>query len=278
MTVHPLPDPHPILGAVLAAGEALEGVRDVQPVFMTAAEQESAIAEIARLEAHDRGAEAPGRRRRRRCRREAGARDIGAWLASVTRPTSRPAAGRGPPCRRAGPHLDPGRGRDGRRARVPGAGPGRRRTPSTHSPTTSTPSWSRGPRPRWSSTAQDFRPSELRRLGRHLLEVVAPEIAEAEEAKRLEDEEQRAREKTSLRSRPSATALARDHDLHPDARPRPAPDLPRGLHQPPQAPRRDQWGGGPDPLPPPPRPRLLRPPRTPRPHQAAPATAGMRPR
>ena len=47
----------------------------------------------------------------------------------------------------------------------------------------------------------DFRPSELRRLGRHLLEVVAPEIAEAEEAKRLQNQEQRAREKTSLRSR-----------------------------------------------------------------------------
>ena len=51
---------------------------------------------------------------------------------------------------------------------------------------------------------EEFRPSELRRLGRHLLEVVAPEIAEAEEAKRLENEEQQAREKTSLRSQDSS--------------------------------------------------------------------------
>ena len=47
----------------------------------------------------------------------------------------------------------------------------------------------------------DFRPAELRRLGGHLLEVVAPEIAEAEEAKRLQNQEQQARAKTSLRTR-----------------------------------------------------------------------------
>ena len=61
----------------------------------------------------------------------------------------------------------------------------------------------------------DFRPSELRRLGRHLLELVAPEIAEAEEAKRLENEEQRAREKTSLRSRLIGDGLARTTIVHP---------------------------------------------------------------
>ncbi len=60
-----------------------------------------------------------------------------------------------------------------------------------------------------------FRPSELRRLGRHLLQVVAPEIAEAEEAKRLENQEQRAREKTSLRSRLIGHGLARTTIVHP---------------------------------------------------------------
>ena len=60
-----------------------------------------------------------------------------------------------------------------------------------------------------------FRPSELRRLGRHLLEVVAPEIAEAEEAKRLQNQEQRAREKTSLRTRIIGDGLARTTIVHP---------------------------------------------------------------
>jgi hypothetical protein len=41
--------------------------------------------------------------------------------------------------------------------------------------------------------AAEFGPKELRRLARRILEVVAPEIADAEEARRLEKEEQAAR-------------------------------------------------------------------------------------
>ena len=64
---------------------------------------------------------------------------------------------------------------------------------------------------------EEFRPSELRRLGRHLLEVIAPEFAEAELAKRLETEEQPAREKTSLRTRLLGSGLARTTITHPVA-------------------------------------------------------------
>jgi hypothetical protein len=60
----------------------------------------------------------------------------------------------------------------------------------------------------------DFRPGELRKLGRHLLEVVAPEIAEAALAKRLEDEAQTAREKTTLRSKTIGDGLARTTITH----------------------------------------------------------------
>ena len=42
---------HPILGAAAAARESLKAVRDVQPVFMIAAEKETAVTELARLEA-----------------------------------------------------------------------------------------------------------------------------------------------------------------------------------------------------------------------------------
>ena len=66
------------------------------------------------------------------------------------------------------------------------------------------------------SLCSQFRPSELRRLGQHLLEVVAPEIAEAEEAKRLENQEQRAREKTSLRSKLIGEGMARTTIVHPE--------------------------------------------------------------
>ncbi len=46
--------------------------------------------------------------------------------------------------------------------------------------------------------ATKFRPGQLRRLGRRILDTVAPEIAEERERPRLEDEERRARESTSL--------------------------------------------------------------------------------
>lgn len=46
--------------------------------------------------------------------------------------------------------------------------------------------------------AARFRPSQLRRLGRRILDVVAPDVAEEIERRRLEDDERRARETTSL--------------------------------------------------------------------------------
>jgi Domain of unknown function (DUF222) len=50
--------------------------------------------------------------------------------------------------------------------------------------------------------AGHFGPRALRRLGRHVLEVVAPEIADAEEQRALRAEEQRARRVTRLSFRP----------------------------------------------------------------------------
>jgi hypothetical protein len=38
---------HPVLGAVAAAQDAMKAVRDVQPVFMIAAEKETAVTELA---------------------------------------------------------------------------------------------------------------------------------------------------------------------------------------------------------------------------------------
>ena len=65
--------------------------------------------------------------------------------------------------------------------------------------------------------AERFKPSELRRLVRHILDVVAPEIADAEAARMLEREEQKARQKTSLRSKRIGDGMARTTILHPEA-------------------------------------------------------------
>ncbi len=82
--------------------------------------------------------------------------------------------------------------------------------------------------------AATFTPHELRVLGGRILDVVAPEVGEDQERKRLEDEERRARKTTS-----PDDALARGRDHHdPDPGPRrhrrPVADLPARLDQPPQ--------------------------------------------
>ena len=49
--------------------------------------------------------------------------------------------------------------------------------------------------------AATFAPRELRNLGRRILDVIAPEVGEDQERKRLEDEERQARKTTSLTTR-----------------------------------------------------------------------------
>ncbi len=65
--------------------------------------------------------------------------------------------------------------------------------------------------------AAEFGPEELRRLGRRILEVIAPEIAEAELAKALEREEQRARETASVRQKRLGDGRTRTTITGPDA-------------------------------------------------------------
>ena len=95
----------------------------------------------------------------------------------------------------------------------------------------------RRPRRTWSAQAGVFGPKELARLGRRILDVVAPEIAEEAEARRLAELEANAAAVDPVHDAPSG----RRH--HPDLRAAPgcgrhtARHLPRGLRQPPQGPR-----------------------------------------
>ncbi|NYI76854.1 HNH endonuclease signature motif containing protein [Nocardioides panzhihuensis] len=65
--------------------------------------------------------------------------------------------------------------------------------------------------------ARQFDPTRLRRLGRRILDVIAPEIAEAEEAKRLAAEEAHARKKTRLAMRRLGDGTTRISAVIPDA-------------------------------------------------------------
>lgn len=65
--------------------------------------------------------------------------------------------------------------------------------------------------------AAEFGPRDLRVLGRRILDVVAPEVAEAAEAKALDDEERRAAETTSLSFSPCGDGTTRLRGKLPDA-------------------------------------------------------------
>jgi hypothetical protein len=65
--------------------------------------------------------------------------------------------------------------------------------------------------------AKDHDPTELRILARRILDLAAPEIAEGEEARRLEEEEKHARDHARLSLKPLGDGTTRISGLLPDA-------------------------------------------------------------
>lgn len=65
--------------------------------------------------------------------------------------------------------------------------------------------------------AAEFAPKELRRLGREILGVVAPEVGEEQERKQLEDEERHAAKKTCLTTHPHGDGTTTIKTRVPDA-------------------------------------------------------------
>src|SRR5690606_7088090 len=64
--------------------------------------------------------------------------------------------------------------------------------------------------------AGEFDPTTLTRLGRRILEAVAPEVADEHEAKQLEELEKKARERQRLRLRSCGDGTTRISGLLPD--------------------------------------------------------------
>ncbi len=65
--------------------------------------------------------------------------------------------------------------------------------------------------------AAEFGPADLRRLGQRILDVIAPDVADAELAKKLEREEARARIRASVRQKRLGDGLTRTTIIHADA-------------------------------------------------------------
>ncbi|GAA1507005.1 hypothetical protein GCM10009788_08650 [Nocardioides humi] len=189
----------PLLAAVETCREALAEVADAQPLYLSTPEKEQLLLQATALVAQVEEL-------RLRTLADAGdiavvhgARDAAAWLAHAAHLDPAPA--------RADLHLAHGLEARPRVAQAMRAG----QVTSTQArvitqaiddlPDRLGPELCANAEARLVEYAAEFAPIELRRLGRRILDVLAPEIAEAEEAKRLEAEEAAAREKASLKFR-----------------------------------------------------------------------------
>lgn len=198
-TTTPVAPPHPVLACAEALGAALREVAHVEPVFMTTADKQDALVRLAQVESmvHElrlrvlAGADEVGD--------ESGARDSAAWLSCAAQIDTKTARADRHLAKALDqhPHLAAGM-RDGTVSAtqahiilnglddLPGDVDDAVATAAEHELV---------------GYCADFRPRELRRLTRRLLEVLDPAGAEAAEGSRLDAEERRAHERASLHFR-----------------------------------------------------------------------------
>lgn len=201
---------HPVLGCAETIDAALKDVADVDPTFMRTAEKQTALTTLTELA--DRVAELRLRvlASAGDVAEETGARDTAAWLAHASR-LDRPATRR---TARLADALD-------RRWQQVGAGV---RAGSVNLDQAAVIVHALDDLPNGLDEeitlraeahlvdrASEFGPHGLRVLGKKVLEVIAPEIAEAHERRLLDDEERRAAKRTFLRSRRNGDGTT---DLH----------------------------------------------------------------
>ncbi|MFE6507290.1 DUF222 domain-containing protein [Nocardioides sp. NPDC057764] len=208
--------PHPVLEAVVTITGALDRVADANPSFMATDQKAATLVEIARAKAQLAELELRVIAAADDVAAESAARDVAAWLHHHThqRPESLradlhlataldrtyalvAAAMRAGACNPAQAHVIVNALDD-----LPADLDVEMKTKAEEALV---------------AYARQFDPVQLRRLGRRILEVIAPEIAEAEEARRLAAEETHARKKTRLAMRRLGDGTTRISAVVPDA-------------------------------------------------------------
>jgi hypothetical protein len=177
-------NPHPIVGFARAVGTALDKVGACEPAFMSTAEKKAALVELHRVEQRLVALRLRVMAVAGDVADEEATRDVAAWLAFETR--AEPGA--------ATAELRLGESRDRSWHHLSQAlGAGRVNVAQARViaralaelPDDLEPEQVARAEEHLVALAADYRPRLLKRLGRHLLEVVAPEAAEAEEGRRL---------------------------------------------------------------------------------------------
>ena len=207
---------HPLVRAVEDASALLASVADSQPAYLTVAEKEQLLTTATRLVAQTEALRARTLAVAGDVAEEHGTRSAGAWLAHETRQD-------GPVGRRMQRLAE---GLDQRWTILAGAyAAGDVSTAQVQVignalddlPADLDHDLRIRAEEHLVEQAKDFSPRELRVLGRRVLEVVAPEVAEAHEAKLLEREEQEAWDKASLTHRRLGSGLSQATVRLPDA-------------------------------------------------------------
>jgi hypothetical protein len=207
---------HPILGCVAELESALDQAVEAQPIYLSTSEKAEVLGRLAVVEARVASLRLGVMAAAGDLAEETGARDVGAWFAHHTLTD--------PDVARADDRLARSLDRDRPRVAA-GLATGRC---SVAQARVIVRALEELPARVGAETieraevtlvgyAEQFPPSQLRRLGRRILDVVAPEVADAEEARRLAKEERHAREKTRLSLRPLGDGTTRLSGRIPDS-------------------------------------------------------------
>ncbi|MFD7076301.1 DUF222 domain-containing protein [Nocardioides sp. NPDC059952] len=207
---------HPVLGAVVAITASLERVAGANPVFMATDQKAATLLEIARAKAQLAELELRVLAVADDVAAESAARDVAAWLHHHTH--QRPETLRAD--LRLAEALDRSYTLVAEAMRRGDCNPAQAQVivaALDDLPRDLDPEIKRKAEEALVGYATEFDPTRLRRLGRRILDLIAPEIAEAEEARRLAAEEAHARKKTRLTMRRLGDGTTRISAVVPDA-------------------------------------------------------------
>jgi Domain of unknown function (DUF222) len=200
MTVRQLVPEHPVRACAGVIASALDQVADVDPMYMTTPDKATALVELTRLSARLEGLRLRVLASADDVALDSGARSAAAWLAHHARTDIGPAISDG---RLAG-SLESRwlQVRDALAAGTLHAAQARVIVRALEDlPADLAPDVRRQAEAHLVEQAAHFDPRRLRRLGRKVLEVVAPDLADEEERRLLEAEEARTRRVASLTMR-----------------------------------------------------------------------------
>ncbi|MFE7223858.1 DUF222 domain-containing protein [Nocardioides sp. NPDC057577] len=207
---------HPVLGAVVAITASLEQVAGANPAFMATDQKAATLLEIARAKAQLAELELRVLAVADDVAADSAARDVAAWLHHHTH--QRPETLRAD--LRLAEALDRSYTLVAEAMRRGDCNPAQAQVivaALDDLPRDLDPEIKTKAEEALVAYATEFDPTRLRRLGRRILDLIAPEIAEAEEAKRLAAEEAHARKKTRLAMRRLGDGTTRISAVLPDA-------------------------------------------------------------